>query len=97
VHYAKQVSGVVSLIRRCGEDLLVQGPCALTNKLLIELSRAALIRALHERSVDKLRTLIQAKSKSSQVAQKIFLSSSHADPRVHPCSRGDDRGGGVRS
>jgi hypothetical protein len=49
-------------------------------KFLIELSRAALMRTLHERSIDKRRTLIQAESKSSQVAQKIFLSSSHADP-----------------
>ena len=37
-------------------------------KLLIELSRAALMRTLHERSVDKRQTLIQVKSKSSQVA-----------------------------
>jgi hypothetical protein len=38
------------------------------------------MRTLHESSVDKLRTLIQAKSKSTQVTQKIFLSSSNADP-----------------
>ena len=37
-------------------------------KLSIGLSRASLIRTLHERSVDKRRTLIQVKSKSSQVA-----------------------------
>jgi len=34
-------------------------------ELLIRLSRAALMRTLHERSVDKRRTLIQAKSKST--------------------------------
>jgi hypothetical protein len=49
-------------------------------KLSIGLSRASLMWRLYERSVDKRRTLIQAKSKSTQVAQKIFLSSSNANP-----------------
>jgi len=75
------------LLRGGREDLLLPRPSALTNKvLLIELSRAALMRTLHRRRVDRRQTLIQVKSKSSQVAQKIFLTSSHADPRVHPCS-----------
>jgi hypothetical protein len=34
-------------------------------KLLIRLSRAALMRTVHERSVDKRRTLIQVRSKST--------------------------------
>jgi hypothetical protein len=89
----------MSIPRRGGENLLLQASFAPTNKapnrVKIELSRAALMQTLHERSVDKRQTLIQAKSKSSQVAQKIFLSSSHADPRVHPRSRAMT--GGVRS
>jgi hypothetical protein len=50
----KKVSGATPLLRGGREDLLLQGPSALTNKvLLIELSRAALMRTLHERSVDR--------------------------------------------
>jgi hypothetical protein len=52
----EKVSAETPLLRRGGEDLLLQGPSALTNKLLIELSRelsrVALRRNLHERSVD---------------------------------------------
>jgi hypothetical protein len=71
-------------LRGGGNNLLLQEPSALTNKapyrVEVELSRAVLMQTLHERSVDRRQTLIQAKSKSSQVAQKIFLSSSYADP-----------------
>jgi hypothetical protein len=69
-----------------------------TPVLLTEaLSRAALMRTLHERSVDKRRTLIQAESKSSQVAQKIFLSSSYAAPSDPSMFLGTRPGRGVRS
>jgi hypothetical protein len=48
-------AGAFSL-RRGGKYPLLPGSSALTNKLLIELSRAALMQTLHERSVDKRRT-----------------------------------------
>jgi hypothetical protein len=54
------------LLRGGREDLLLPRPSALTNKvLLIVLSRAALMWTVHESSVDRRQTLIQAKSKSS--------------------------------
>src|SRR5215211_1143915 len=63
-------SGAMSIFRCGGEDLLLQGPSALMSKapnqqVNSRLSRVALLRTLHGRSVDKRRTLIQVESKST--------------------------------
>ena len=42
-------------------------------KLLIELSRAALMQTLHERSVDKRRTLIQRRVRRVKSLKEDFL------------------------